>query len=798
MVEPQSGFEDPVGAPSASPGSLEFQAFISYNSKDRQRIELLFQELDRRGVRVWYDQREKVAGTISADLMAGGIARSERCAVFLGEHGEGPWQSEEQQLALAEAVQNNRPVFAVLLPGWGSNILPPNLSIRTYVDLQDAFADTGITSEGGDKLEAAMRGCSVGKLHEWRARQSEPPSAPEVTIRRGRWRAVVAAVSTYKQQGWNALHGPLSDADVLAQALGELTLPSGGGWEVTKILDPTREKLIDALQELFAAEEAEDDTVLFYYSGHGVMSDQVPYLCAVDTRLEALSWTGIMAQTVVEFLKGSRAAKKIVILDCCHGKPVRMDGNPYKDLGPGAAVIGASEGLAEDAERATEASPFTSELVRIMRSPDAHGQAGLTVGILLDELARSEQKPWTNTQPDRDILIASRGGPSPPEQRDAVPAVRVTLKSGCVPRDYLPLLSQVVRMLDDIMALSDDEDTFPSNAVRSAMRLLGEEFARLLFSPGDHDSLAEALRLAGDNQPPRLELQFEDETIRDAIGDLPWEYLALHCPSGVPELRDSADVLRNPRLPVERLVETPPTKHAVLPTPQQVVLFSSLESTAAPAANPQRDMPHVLTVNAIDKLRHLSVPTDVVTPASWQEFLGHSAPASLVILQAPLRWADHELTIGFFKQASQVPRFVDFESVLGVLKDRRAMIWLVIETVADHPEWQSPSAARKLAERFAQRLKIATVAVCHPRAFSGCLRDNPHANSFVARLVDELIDGTPLDRAAHVARSEVLNTLAPKEAAVVGIPRVLQPYQREAQSATRVPKRALGSRDPKP
>ena len=202
-----------------------------------------------------------------------------------------------------------------------------------------------------------MRGWSIGKLQEWRARQSEPSSASEATTPHGRWRALVAAVSAYEQQGLNALHGPLSDADELAQVLDELVLPSGGPWEVTKILDPTKDRLIDALRALFSAEEAEDDTVLFYYSGHGVMSDQLPYLCAADTRLDQLSLTGIMAQNVVEPLKGSKASKKIVILDCCHGKPVRTDGNPYKKLGPGVAVIGESEGLAEDAKLATEASP---------------------------------------------------------------------------------------------------------------------------------------------------------------------------------------------------------------------------------------------------------------------------------------------------------------------------------------------------------------------------------------------------------------------------------------------------------
>ena len=328
------------------------------------------------------------------------------------------------------------------------------------------------------------------------------------------------------------------------------------------------------------------------------------------------------------------------------------------------------------------------------------------------------------------------------------------------------------------------------------MRLLGEEFARLLFSPDDHDNLAEALKVAGDSRPPRLELQFEDDVIRDAIGDLPWEYLALHCPSGVPELRYSADVLRSPRLPVERLVETPPTKHAVLPAPQQVVLFSSLESTGAPGADPQR---HILTVNATDQLHRLPIQTDVVTPASWPEFLGHSAPASLVILQAPLRWADHELTIGFSpKQAGQEPRFVDFEAVLDVLKRRRAMIWLVIESIADRREWQSPNAGANWPSD-SPRSSISLPWPCAiPGPFPVVYRTTRTPTPSSPGWSMSFIDGTPLDRAAHVARCEVLNTLAPKEAAVVGIPRVLQPYQREAPSATRVPKTALGSRNPEP
>jgi hypothetical protein len=800
MVKPQSGdFEDPAHIVSGSPESLEFQAFISYNSKDRERVELAVRELERRGLQVWYDQRDKVAGVISADLMADGIARSERCAVFLGEHGEGPWQSEEQRIALNQAVKYHRPIFAVLLPGENSSELPTNLEIRTYVDLRDAFMDTGITSKGGDELEAAMREMSPRQLQEWRASHSEPLSAPEITTPLGRWRALLSGVSTYTQPGLSALHGPLSDADELARALDDLTLPSGGRWEIKKILDPTRNELIEALEDLFVAEGAEDDTVLFYYSGHGLVTDHIPVLCATDTKLESLSLTGVLAQNVIELLNGAGAAKKIVILDCCHGRPVPTDSNPYKDLGPGVAVIGASEGLAQDAEIASEASPFTSELIRIMRAAEARGPAGLTVGVLLDELARSEQQPWTNAQPDRDILIASRGGLSAPEQRDVAPAIRVTLRSSSVPDDYLALLQQVAHMLDALVTMSGDEETFPSDAVRSAMQLLAKEFARLLFSSGDRDSLAQALRVTEDNRPPRLELQFEDDRVRDAIGDLPWEYLGLHCPVGVPDPRDPTDVLRNPRLPVERLVDVPPTKYAAQPRPQQVVLFSSLESAASPTADQSRDTRHVLTINADNQLRQLSIPVDVVAPASWPEFLGYSAPANVIILQAPLRWADGALSIGFApRQAGQEPRFVAFEAVLDVMSRRRAMTWLVIESVTDRQEWLSPSAARKLAERFAQRLKIAVVTVCHPRAFYNCLRDNPHANSFVARLVDELIDGTPLDRAAYMARAEVLNTLAPEEAAVVGIPRVLRPYQREALSAMRVPKTAPGLAPLKP
>jgi TPR repeat protein len=75
------------------------------------------------------------------------------------------------------------------------------------------------------------------------------------------------------------------------------------------------EAFIEALQP--AIDEAED-LLLFYFSGHGVALDDDVGLTYTASRADKPSWTSVPYSSIREEILASRAAVRMVILDCCH------------------------------------------------------------------------------------------------------------------------------------------------------------------------------------------------------------------------------------------------------------------------------------------------------------------------------------------------------------------------------------------------------------------------------------------------------------------------------------------------
>jgi Caspase domain/WD domain, G-beta repeat len=63
---------------------------------------------------------------------------------------------------------------------------------------------------------------------------------------------------------------------------------------------------------------AQDDTLLFYYSGHGKLRGNELCLVSNETTTTSLGATSIRTRLVLEYLQGSLARRRILILDCCH------------------------------------------------------------------------------------------------------------------------------------------------------------------------------------------------------------------------------------------------------------------------------------------------------------------------------------------------------------------------------------------------------------------------------------------------------------------------------------------------
>ena len=84
----------------------------------------------------------------------------------------------------------------------------------------------------------------------------------------------------------------------------------------------TSGEVMDAIRKLFAGN---DDTALFYFSGHGYMnSTGAEIVMPQDIATPGQYYTGIQMSTIMSIVNTSMVCKKIIILDCC------LSGNIWK------------------------------------------------------------------------------------------------------------------------------------------------------------------------------------------------------------------------------------------------------------------------------------------------------------------------------------------------------------------------------------------------------------------------------------------------------------------------------------
>lgn len=80
---------------------------------------------------------------------------------------------------------------------------------------------------------------------------------------------------------------------------------------------PTRSNIM-SWTNLLANNSRDNDTILFYFAGHGFEKNGMNYLLPSDSRFNILSETAIQLEWIKETLRKSPARKKFVIIDACH------------------------------------------------------------------------------------------------------------------------------------------------------------------------------------------------------------------------------------------------------------------------------------------------------------------------------------------------------------------------------------------------------------------------------------------------------------------------------------------------
>ncbi|NGZ09687.1 MAG: TIR domain-containing protein [Nitrospira sp. LK70] len=99
----------------SNPNAEHFDVFLCHNSEDKPEIRQISDELSRRGLKPWLDEREMQPGKPWQEVLETQIETIKVAAVFVGKSGIGPWQNVEMRAFINEFVERACPVIPVML-----------------------------------------------------------------------------------------------------------------------------------------------------------------------------------------------------------------------------------------------------------------------------------------------------------------------------------------------------------------------------------------------------------------------------------------------------------------------------------------------------------------------------------------------------------------------------------------------------------------------------------------------------------------------------------------------------------
>ncbi|MEM9326034.1 MAG: caspase family protein [Bacteroidota bacterium] len=146
-------------------------------------------------------------------------------------------------------------------------------------------------------------------------------------LKSNRYIALMIGIDTYNDNEIEDLDHPISDASKLADALQQFYTFD----DVTLLKNPTRQEIIQSLDEL-ASRVQPKDNLLIFYAGHGIWNEQLrqgywlPKDAAKDSKAQWLS-----NSTIRDYVGGINAKHTLLISDACFSGGILRERGIYNN-----------------------------------------------------------------------------------------------------------------------------------------------------------------------------------------------------------------------------------------------------------------------------------------------------------------------------------------------------------------------------------------------------------------------------------------------------------------------------------
>ncbi|MEU6499193.1 caspase family protein [Streptomyces californicus] len=157
-----------------------------------------------------------------------------------------------------------------------------------------------------------------------------------------------------------------------------------------EIVDPINPSALS--QPIFKAASDATDTLVIYYAGHGLTEPRNGkfYLAVRESKKDSVRDTAVPYEWIREAVESSRAARRIVIIDCCHsGRALGLQSDQV-DVGlDGTYVLTATDENSHAISPPDESyTSFTGELIRLIRDGVRSEGEFLDLDLIYNEMRK--------------------------------------------------------------------------------------------------------------------------------------------------------------------------------------------------------------------------------------------------------------------------------------------------------------------------------------------------------------------------------------------------------------------------